>query len=85
MIHPGDSFDFKTSSEILTLPITAPWGSTTRAVEKAMELKPKVIIPIHDWHWKDEAWKQFYSLLQGVFEKEGIDFKKLENNQIIEV
>ena len=85
LTHPGDSFDFTTSSEILALPITAPWGSTTKAVEKALEVRPKIIIPIHDWHWKDAARQQFYSVLQGIFAKEGIDFKPLENNEMIEV
>ena len=76
--HPGDSLTFKTNSEILALPITAPWGSTTWAVEKALELKPKVIIPIHDWHWKDEVRKGMYDRLEKYFKNNGIIFKKLE-------
>lgn len=83
LTHPGDSFDFNSSKEILCLPITAPWGSTTQAVEKALEVKPKIIIPIHDWHWKDKARIHFYKMLKELFSKNGIDFKDLENNEVI--
>ncbi len=85
LTHPGDSFDFSQSKDILALPVTAPWGSTTKAVEKALEVRPKIIIPIHDWHWKDEARKQFYIMLQKTFANEGIEFIPLENNEVIDL
>lgn len=83
--HPGDSLTFKTCSEILALPITAPWGSTTWAVEKALEVKPKVIIPIHDWQWRDEARENMYMRLEEYFEKNGIIFKKIETGEVVEI
>ena len=55
LTHPGDSLQFTESKEVLALPITAPWGHMQQAVEKALEVKPKVAIPIHDFHWKDDA------------------------------
>lgn len=70
--HPGDSHDFHESKEILAMPMTAPWGSMIKAVNVALELKPKHVIPIHDWHWKDEALDQMYSNLEGVFTSQGI-------------
>ncbi|HEX7042951.1 MAG TPA: MBL fold metallo-hydrolase [Patescibacteria group bacterium] len=70
---------------ILALPVQAPWGSTTRAVELALELKPKIIIPIHDWHWRDEARKSFYQRLKEYFAQNGIDFKAVETGEIMEV
>jgi len=70
--HPGDSHEFHESKEILAMPMTAPWGSMIKAVNVALELKPKHVIPIHDWHWKDEALDQMYGNLQGVFEAQGI-------------
>lgn len=82
---PGDSHSFKVQTEILALPVQAPWGSTTNAVELALQLKPKVIIPIHDWHWKDEARQGMYQRLQEYFAQFGIDFKKVETGEIIEV
>lgn len=82
---PGDSHTFTTSAEVLALPVQAPWGSTTRAVELALELKPKVIIPIHDWHWRDEARKAFYQRLKEYFAQYTIDFKAVETGDVVEV
>lgn len=83
--HPGDSLHFQTTSEILALPITAPWGSTTESVNKALEIKPKVIIPIHDWQWKDEVRIGMYQRLQTFFATKGIDFRSPETDKIIEL
>lgn len=85
LTHPGDSFNFAASNEILCLPIQAPWGSTTAAVEKAIKLKPKFIIPIHDWMWKDGIRTTMYERLTDFFAKHNILFKGLETGQIVEV
>ncbi|HVZ58612.1 MAG TPA: MBL fold metallo-hydrolase [Patescibacteria group bacterium] len=85
LTHPGDSLHFQSSSEILALPITAPWGSTTEAVEKALELKPTTIIPIHDWLWKDEIREQFYQRLADYFAQRQINFIPVKNGETIEV
>lgn len=82
---PGDSHTFSTTAEILALPVSGPWGSTTRAVELALQLKPKVIIPIHDWHWREEARKSFYQRFKEYFSQHGIDFKAVETAEIVEV
>lgn len=81
---PGDSHHFKTSTEVLALPIAAPWGSTTDAVKLALELKPKVIIPIHDWMLKDSARQGMYQRLKEFFKTKGIDFKAVETGEVIE-
>lgn len=85
LTHPGDSLHFQTKSAILALPLQAPWGSTTQAVEKALEIKPKVIIPIHDWHWKDEVRSGMYQRLKTFFAKKNIDFKTLETGELVEI
>lgn len=82
---PGDSHHFETSADILALPIQAPWGATTDAVNLALKLKPKVIIPIHDWMWKDGFRQMMYQRLKEFFETKGIDFKALETNETIEL
>lgn len=82
---PGDSHNFDKTSEILALPITAPWGSTTDAVNLSVKLKPKIIIPIHDWMWKDGIRKSMYQRLEEYFAAEGIQFKSIETGEIIEV
>lgn len=84
LAHPGDSHTFKTSAEILALPVVAPWGSTTRAVEIAEGLKPKVVIPIRDGMLKDESRKGTYAWIASHLTTKGIDFKQIENGETIE-
>lgn len=81
--HPGDSHSFKESKEILALPVQAPWGSTVNAVKLALDLQPKYIIPIHDWHWSDEARRSVYGRLENLFAEHGITFYKPETGQPI--
>jgi L-ascorbate metabolism protein UlaG (beta-lactamase superfamily) len=83
LTHPGDSLHFTKTAEVLALPVTAPWGSMTQAITKALEVKPKVIVPIHDWHWKDEARRGMYGMMKGLFEKSGIDFRVIESSEPI--
>lgn len=85
LTHPGDSHHFSKTTEILALPIQAPWGSTTDAVNLAEKLKPKVIIPIHDWHWNKEARKNMYKRLEEYFATLSIRFIGLETGVTIEV
>lgn len=82
---PGDSLTFEHSPEVLALPITAPWGDTTWATETALKVKPKVIIPIHDWHLRDEARKGMYGWLEQFFAKHNIRFLKPETGQVFDM
>jgi L-ascorbate metabolism protein UlaG (beta-lactamase superfamily) len=74
LTHPGDSHSFTETKSILALPVEAPWGSTVNAVQLALELKPKYIVPIHDWHWSDEARASSYKGLEKIFAEQGITF-----------
>lgn len=85
LTHPGDSLHFNLETEVLALPVQAPWTSLTGAVEKALELKPKVIVPIHDWHWNEDARGAFYSRLEKFFSEKGIDFKPLKTGESVEI
>lgn len=85
LTHPGDSMRFTKTAEILALPIQSPWGSYVQALEKAKEIKPKVVIPIHDWHWKDEARNQFYQRATEYLKEFGIEFKSMETNVTIDL
>ena len=82
---PGDSFAIKESPEILALPLQGPWGSMEQAVELALRVKPKTIIPIHDFHLKDEFCKQYYQRLHDYFAQHSIDFKMVETGGTITV
>ncbi len=82
---PGDSHDFHESKAILALPVQAPWGSTVNAVKLALKLKPKHILPIHDWHWSDEARRSSYDKMERIFAGHGIVFHKLETGQPVTI
>ncbi len=85
LTHPGDCQHFETSKRILALPMTAPWGTIARASALGQELKPEIIIPIHDWHYRDEARLLFYDRLAEFFEAQSIRFIKPQNGITIEV
>jgi L-ascorbate metabolism protein UlaG (beta-lactamase superfamily) len=81
--HPGDSHHFTETKAVLALPTTAPWGSLVNAVNLALKLQPKYIIPIHDWHWKDEAKASTYANLEKLFGSKGITFCNVKNGEPI--
>jgi L-ascorbate metabolism protein UlaG (beta-lactamase superfamily) len=82
---PGDSHHFKETKAILALPVQAPWGSTANAVNLALQLKPQHILPIHDWHWSDEARRQMYGRFVQIFGDQGITFHALETGAPVEI
>jgi L-ascorbate metabolism protein UlaG (beta-lactamase superfamily) len=83
--HVGDTVHFSKTHDVLALPITAPWGSTTEAINKALSSKPKIIIPVHDWMWKDEVRKAMYQRLTEFLPTYGIQFKGIETGEPLEV
>lgn len=57
-----------------------PWGGVvgfTKMVD-AMAVRPKRVIPIHDWHWNEDARKGIYNQLAVVMESMGVTFVPLE-------
>ena len=85
LTHPGDSEHYELKTEVLALPVQAPWANTTKTVERALELKPKVIIPIHDWHWNEAARAGLYSRFVDFFGQNGIEFKPLKTGEVVEI
>ena len=85
LTHPGDSHHFTGTKEILALPINAPWGTWRRAAELGLELKPKTIIPIHDWHLNSEARAGAYDRFEAFFKEHDITFIKVVDGQPIEL
>ena len=76
LTHPGDSHHFAETKAVLALPLQAPWGAAIPAFRLAAELKPKYVIPIHDWHWNDQARSGLYDMLAEQFKERGIEFIK---------
>jgi L-ascorbate metabolism protein UlaG (beta-lactamase superfamily) len=74
LTHPGDSHSFSQTKEVLALPVQAPWGSMINAVNLALNLSSKKIIPIHDWHWNMDARLSQYTRLQEFFLTKRIEF-----------
>lgn len=85
--HPGDSHHFSESMPILALPVSAPWGSTVNAVRVALALpvRPKYILPIHDWHWRSEARLQAYERLKTRFADEEVTFCALIDGEPVTI
>lgn len=78
---PGDSHSFHETMPILALPVTAPWGDVVDAAALVLELKPKYVLPVHDWHWRDEARQGMYDTLEQRCKEAGITFLKLINGE----
>ena len=83
LTNPGDSHTFSESKDILALPIAGPWASLVDAAKLAIELKPKYVLPIHDWHLNDAARQQLYELLARVLGENNIEFIPLQTGQPI--
>ncbi len=85
LTHVGDSLQFKKTADVLALPIQAPWGSMTEAALYALSAKPRYIIPIHDWHWKDEVRKSMYERLENFFKNHNIKFLNIYGKESVEI
>lgn len=83
LTNPGDSHHIEATKPVLALPITAPWGATITALQRAIALKPQYVLPLHDWHWSDAAREQMYPRIQAVLAKEGISFVSLVTGEAV--
>lgn len=83
--HPGDSHSFTETKDILALPMTAPWGNSIRALNIALDMKPKHVLPIHDWHWREEAREGSYAQFEKLLGEQNITFHKLKTGEPIEI
>jgi L-ascorbate metabolism protein UlaG (beta-lactamase superfamily) len=51
VLHPGDSYTLVPDGvvpEVLTLPVGGPWVRLSEAVDYAVAVAPRVVVPIHD-------------------------------------
>ena len=58
-----------------------PWGAVigfARMIE-SMSNRPQIVIPLHDWHFHDEARRGIYVQLPDVMSQFGVEFVPLEN------
>jgi L-ascorbate metabolism protein UlaG (beta-lactamase superfamily) len=85
LTHPGDSLHISQSGPVLALPMQGPWGSMREALDLALQLRPEKIIPIHDWHLRDEAREALYKQAQDFLGQYGIEFLPVKNGRQIAV
>jgi L-ascorbate metabolism protein UlaG (beta-lactamase superfamily) len=85
LTHPGDAFTLKSSRDVLALSLAAPWGSLKQALEAAVKLKPKMVLPVHDWPWQKAARQSMYDMSKELLEPHGIKFIELENGTPVEL
>lgn len=85
LTHPGDSLQISRTASVLALPMQAPWGAMRESFDMALELQPETIIPIHDWHWHDEARRKFYDKSQQFFRRYDITFISVEDGRPVDV
>lgn len=83
--HPGDTHDFVEAGDVLLLPVQAPWGTTIRAIELVQNLKPKYVLPIHDWMWNEEWRQNCYDRFEQIFAGTDTKFLRPVDGQAIEV
>ncbi len=84
LTHPGERHSFVESMPILAMPFAAPWGSLVAGVDRTRLVRPRYVLPIHDW-FLSEGGKQFmYRLAAMGLEQDDIelvhvqDFEKAE-------
>lgn len=86
-LHPGDSLQVMAERvEILCLPVAAPWLRAVDAVEFALRIKPRLVIPIHEATQKDFWIESLYQRIVGpALVEAGIEFRPLGLGESITV
>ena len=85
LTHAGDSFALENTREILALPLTGPFASYKRALDVIVKLKPKIVLPLHDWEWHKAARQNRYSRAKELLKSRNIEFIELENAEPVEL
>jgi len=73
LFYPGDAFSNPGKQvEILALPVCGPWMHIAEALDYALELKPKVVFPVHDGMLK--IYGPFHKLPEVVLTQNSMQF-----------
>lgn len=83
--HPGDSREPTMSAPVLALPLLVPWDSVRGAVELALRLQPKQVVPIHDFYMTTGARAWIRGLAGGVLAGHGIELVDIDWGQSFSV
>lgn len=85
LTHPGDAVHINHIRRVLALPVTAPWISLRQSLDRLIELKPSLVIPVHDWHWHKAAREEQYGRCQEWLKPHGIKFIALQDSIPVEI
>lgn len=58
-----------------------PWGAVvgfSKMIESMSE-RPKVVVPLHDWHWNEDARNGIYTRIPEVIGNFDVAFMQFEN------
>ena len=78
LTHPGDSYEPTRSAPVLALPLLAPWGSATASVEFARRLRPRQVIPVHDFYLSADGRRWITGLVRSVLQEDGLELVPLD-------
>ncbi|HUG31483.1 MAG TPA: MBL fold metallo-hydrolase [Acidimicrobiia bacterium] len=76
--HPGDSHEPTVTAPILALPMIAPWGSLTAAVDFARRIRPDQVVMIHDFFMSEQGRTRIRSMAKSVLADAGIEVLDLD-------
>ncbi|GAC1412940.1 MAG: MBL fold metallo-hydrolase [Candidatus Doudnabacteria bacterium] len=83
LFYPGDAFTNPHKAvEILALPVAGPWMKIGEAIDYALELRPRVIFPVHDGVLKNPGMMGHW--LGAILPKESIKYIQIDADQIME-
>ncbi len=85
LTHPGDSHDFSETKRILAMPFIAPWGTVMNGIKKCQELKPEVVIPVHDWFFSEPAKDWLYGAIKEILVKDSIELMVLSDGESVDL
>lgn len=79
LYYPGDAFHSpKVPVDILALPVAGPWVKIADALEFALDVKPRICIPVHDGGLNERGLGFAKRVAPQILEKHGISFISLE-------
>ena len=83
LTHPGDSITTTKSMRILAQPVTAPWGPMSESLLNAIDVGPEIVLPIHDWHWNEQARQAMYDMAEKFLAQHDIKFIPLVDGETV--
>jgi hypothetical protein len=81
--NSADSFDIPPiRPEILAVPLSAPWLKIRETLDFIKKVKPKIVVPAHDW-LNSELWNMIWdNWIKKVCEKVGSEYRNLHLGEL---